>query len=86
MPTYEYECDRCGSRFERFQRMSAEPVACCPKCGEPARRRIGSGGGVLVKGGGAKEGDSRDCSLERTGRTCCGRDSSCGAPPCGKNG
>ena len=25
MPTYEYECDECGKRFEKFQEQALEP-------------------------------------------------------------
>ena len=34
MPTYEYECEHCGHRFERMQPMSAPPVKKCPQCGK----------------------------------------------------
>ena len=50
MPTYEYECKRTGKRFERFQKMSDEPLKKCPECGGPARRVISAGAGVIVKG------------------------------------
>lgn len=33
MPTYEYQCQQCDDRFERFQKMSDPPVAECPSCG-----------------------------------------------------
>lgn len=32
MPTYEYECRKCGRRFERFQAMSDAPLERCPEC------------------------------------------------------
>ena len=41
MPLYEYECFLCGERFERIQRVSAEPVKECPKCGGRVRRLLG---------------------------------------------
>ena len=52
MPTYEYECSKCKFRFERFQKMTEEPVKACPKCGERVRRLIGTGSGILFKGHG----------------------------------
>ncbi|MGB1780066.1 MAG: FmdB family zinc ribbon protein [Longimicrobiales bacterium] len=51
MPTYDYQCQK-GHRFEVFQRMSDEPVAECPECGEAARRMISGGAGFLFKGDG----------------------------------
>lgn len=52
MPTYEYECKKCGHEFEVFQRITAEPVKKCPKCKAQVRRKIGSGAGLLFKGSG----------------------------------
>jgi putative FmdB family regulatory protein len=52
MPTYEYRCRACGTDFEKFQRMSDEPVADCPKCGAAAERRLSAGAGLLFKGSG----------------------------------
>jgi putative FmdB family regulatory protein len=52
MPTYEYRCSGCGNAFEKFQRMSDEPVADCPACGAKAERRISGGAGLVFKGSG----------------------------------
>ena len=52
MPTYEYECRKCGHTFERFQRISEEPVKRCPKCRSAVRRVLGSGAGLIFKGSG----------------------------------
>jgi putative FmdB family regulatory protein len=32
MPIYEYECTKCGHRFELIQKMSARRVRTCPEC------------------------------------------------------
>lgn len=64
MPTYEYECLKCGHRFERFQRMSEEPVKRCPKCGGKVRRLIGTGAGLLFKGSGFYSTDYRSDSYK----------------------
>ena len=36
MPIYEYKCQKCGKKFELFQRLGAtnEGVS-CPECGTP---------------------------------------------------
>lgn len=53
MPTYEYECEKCGYRFEEFQKMTDEPLKNCPKCKENGLKRlIGVGGGIIFKGPG----------------------------------
>ena len=33
MPLYEYECEKCGHRFEKIQKFSDPPLEVCPKCG-----------------------------------------------------
>ena len=52
MPTYEYECESCGYRFEEFQSIHDEPIKVCPKCGGPVRKLISSSYGVIFKGSG----------------------------------
>src|SRR5690242_12886172 len=52
MPTYEYECQKCGHRFEEFQSMTAKPLQRCPKCRGKVKRLIGAGAGLLFKGSG----------------------------------
>lgn len=42
MPLYEYECFVCRHRFERLQKVSAEPVSRCPACGGAVRRLLGA--------------------------------------------
>jgi putative FmdB family regulatory protein len=53
MPTYEYECSKCGHRFEKFQTMGAELLRKCPKCKRAALKRlVGGGAGLIFKGSG----------------------------------
>jgi len=53
MPTYEYRCKSCGYEFEEFQTMSADPLIMCPKCAQPALKRLmSSGAGLIFKGSG----------------------------------
>lgn len=65
MPTYEYRCPACGADFEKFQRMSDEPVAECPKCGAKAERQISGGAGLLFKGSGFYITDYRSDSYKK---------------------
>ena len=52
MPTYEYECTKCGHTFEAFQSITAAPLSSCPQCRGKVRRLIGGGMGVIFKGSG----------------------------------
>ena len=50
MPTYEYECRKCGHTFERFQSITAPPVKTCPKCKGKVARLLSGGAGIIFKG------------------------------------
>jgi putative FmdB family regulatory protein len=52
MPTYDYECSKCGHNFDEFQSITSEPKAKCPKCGSNAKRIISAGAGLIFKGSG----------------------------------
>ena len=51
MPLYEYQCKKCGHRFERIQKFSDAPVKKCPECGGAVERLI-SAPAVQFKGTG----------------------------------
>jgi putative FmdB family regulatory protein len=57
MPTYEYVCEKCGHRYEKFQNMSAVADSECPKCGCEVKRLIGTGAGFIFKGSGFYQTD-----------------------------
>jgi putative FmdB family regulatory protein len=62
MPTYEYECTKCGHTFERFQSISDNPLSQCPKCRGAVRRLISGGMGVIFKGSGFYTTDNKKSS------------------------
>ncbi|MCX7591133.1 MAG: zinc ribbon domain-containing protein [Kiritimatiellae bacterium] len=62
MPTYEYECTKCGDRFERFQAITDKPVKHCPTCRGKVRKLIGTGAGIIFKGTGFYATDYRRAS------------------------
>ena len=75
MPTYEYECEKCGMRFDVFQKMTDKPVSACPKCGGKAGRLISAGAGIIFKGSGfyatdyknkKKGDDAKVCPKEKS--------------------
>ncbi len=81
MPTYEYLCQNCGYKFEKFQNMNDEPIKVCPQCGGNLKRLIGKGMGIIFKGEGFYATDYKSSP-----KTCCGRDTPCDRPPCSDDG
>jgi len=59
MPTYEYECTKCGYQFELEQSMNDKPRSRCPKCRSKVNRLISGGLGISFKGSGYYVNDSR---------------------------
>lgn len=63
MPLYEYECKKCGHRFEKILKFSDKPMKKCPDCGGAVEQLI-SAPTVQFKGAGwyvtdyAKKGTS----------------------------
>jgi putative FmdB family regulatory protein len=60
MPTYEYQCAKCGEVFEKVQSMTEPALTVCPKTlcaqkrwGKGKVQRVMSGGaGLIFKGSG----------------------------------
>jgi putative FmdB family regulatory protein len=52
MPTYVYECERCGHRFEVLQGITEPPRQRCPNCRGKVRRLVTPGGGLIFRGSG----------------------------------
>ena len=51
MPTYEYACRSCNHRFEKWQKMSDQPLTICPVCGGSIHRVLYPAG-IVFKGSG----------------------------------
>ena len=51
MPLYEYQCKKCGHRFEKIQKFSDKMVKKCPDCGGLVEQMI-SAPAVQFKGSG----------------------------------
>ncbi len=67
MPIYEYECSKCGHRFEVKQNFNAEPQAECPQCKEIARR-IFHPAPIIFKGSGFYVTDHRKNPATEAGK------------------
>ena len=69
MPTYEYLCEACNHRFEKFQSITSAPIKKCPECGKSkVRRLIGTGAGLLFKGSGFYITDYRNESYNKAAK------------------
>jgi len=64
MPTYEYECLKCGRRFDLVQKMTEPPRKRCPRCRGRVRRLVGTGAGMIFKGSGFYVTDYRSQSYK----------------------
>jgi putative FmdB family regulatory protein len=58
MPLFEYQCEKCGVRFERLQRKGDPPLKKCPEC-EGTVRRLIQPPGIIFKGSGFYVTDNR---------------------------
>jgi putative FmdB family regulatory protein len=58
LPTYEYECSNCSSRFELKRSFSDNSPVSCPRCGCDARR-IFTPVPIIFKGSGFYSTDYR---------------------------
>ncbi len=82
MPTYEYECNKCGHVFEKFQGINDDPIEECPECSADVKRLIHGGAGLVFKGSGFYITDSRKSNSASSGKgeksaPCKNADSSC---------
>ena len=93
MPTYEYECKKCGHSFDVFQSMKDEPLKVCPECGKELRRIINGGTGVIFKGAGfyvtdkggkpgEKSASTSKTTQPKSGNAAEGGSSPAGSAPC----
>ena len=70
MPTYDYQCEKCGHEFEVFQSMKDERLTDCPQetCDGSVTRLIGTGAGIIFKGSGFYETDYRSDSYKKAAK------------------
>ncbi len=75
MPTYEYECKKCGHQFETVQSIKDDRLKKCPKSECPdgsgkgkVERLIGAGGGLLFKGSGFYITDYRSDNYKKSAK------------------
>ena len=89
MPTYVYQCDKCGVQFESRQHVTDDPLTDCPECDGHVHRVL-QPVGIVFKGSGWYCTDSRSKSPtalpgETKTPAKSGEDSSASATPPAKN-
>ena len=65
MPTYVYECAKCGDEFELYQSFSEDPLKKHPGCGGKVAK-VFQPVGIVLKGSGFYKNDSRNGGREAT--------------------
>src|ERR1700730_4370732 len=87
MPTYDYECDGCGHKFEEFQSMMDKVLKKCPACKKPKLRRLlGTGAAIIFKGSGFYQTDYRSESYKSGARADENRAAPAATDKAGSNG
>ncbi len=69
MPIYEYQCDACGNKLEKLQKLSDDHLKDCPECEQPRLKKLVSAAIFRLKGSGwyetdFKTGDKRNVSRD----------------------
>jgi len=86
MPLYEYECERCGHRFEVIQKFSDPLVEICPACGGAVRKLFSSpaiqfkGSGFYITDYPKKDNAKKDAGASSTDAAKSGKDDAAGKP------
>ena len=80
MPTYDYECLNCKEVFEKFQKITDNPLETCPKCGGKVKKLISGGAGIIFKGSGFYSNDYRSSGYKQQAKA--EHTSSTPAPAC----
>ena len=70
MPNYDYECLKCGKRFEVFQSMNDAKLTDCPRaeCDGAVKRLLGTGVGIIFKGSGFYQTDYRSSAYQASAK------------------
>lgn len=71
MPTYCYECEKCGKPHEEICSMKAPQLAECPSCGEPNGEqfhRVFAVGNIYIKGDPKTIGQQAELNAKRLGK------------------
>ncbi len=65
MPIYEYQCQACEHKFDKLQKISADPLVDCPECEKPELKKLVSAAGFRLKGAGWYETDFKSSDKQK---------------------
>jgi putative FmdB family regulatory protein len=80
MPTYVYECNKCGDEFELYQSFSDDPLKQHPGCGGKVAK-VFQPVGIVLKGSGFYKNDSRSGAKRGNGSSAKSESSDSSAKP-----
>jgi len=69
VPTYTYQCTKCGHEQDVFHSMTATVKVKCAKCKGRCEKMIGIGAGIIFKGSGFYETDYKKKGTPPSGET-----------------
>lgn len=83
MPTYDYQCQKCGQTFEVRQAFSDAPMTKCESCSGKVKKLF-SPPAIIFKGSGfhcndykSKGGPRNTCPAEKNAETTCEKAAEC---------
>lgn len=76
MPTYEYECTKCGKHSEYFQSIKEAPKTECEHCGGKLTKLLSAGSGLIFKGSGFYITDYKNAGSAKPSESSSSSDSS----------
>ncbi len=69
MPTYDYQCTKCGFVFEVNHKISESPKVKCPKCKAKAEKILSVNNNIIFKGEGFYVNDYKKKSSSNAQKT-----------------
>jgi putative FmdB family regulatory protein len=67
MPVYEYECEKCGSSFERIVFQGDKEEISCPECNETNVKKLISSAGFIKSGFLGQSSGNSSCGTKSLG-------------------
>lgn len=66
MPIYAYQCQGCGHKIEKIQRISDAPLTDCPQCGQPSLKKLVTAASFKLTGTGWYETDFKNKTADKS--------------------
>lgn len=66
MPIYAYQCQGCGHKLEKIQRLSDAPLTDCPQCNQASLKKMVTAASFKLTGTGWYETDFKNKSTDKS--------------------